>query len=749
MRQRRATTSSSLCGFLVAGLLVAPAGAAEATALRSPDVSNQKMWQEALTALGNGKFDDSLRLMQEVAEKSQGDRRVQNVSHWVADFGKLQAERKERIRADYEKYVTWVKEETAKGAWKQAMWDAAMAFNNAEDPEAFRREPWLTEAVEGAVKAAAEYEKDRKWVKAATIYVRLTEIFPTNKEYRDALDRCQAHLRLEYTYTADSDWRATVADIQPEMAREAFRKIDSEYLREPEFKQAIVRGLEQVLRVAQEPKIAKELAGLNNKDAVEEFVSRVNVRLKYARQSDKQTVDDLISVFNRVLQINDETRLLPQNVLVYEFVQGALQPLDRFSDMIWPADLQEFNKHTQGRFSGVGIQIRKGPGEPIKVVSPLEDTPAYRAGIQPNDTIVKINGKSALKYTINAAVREITGPPGTYVTLTVKRPGQEKEFDVKLERQEITIFTIKGFERDAEGKWKYMIDPVNKIAYIRMTNFTEGTIDELKEVIRQLRNDEGMRGLIFDLRGNPGGPLKSAVEVSDLFLDGDKKIVSTKDRHGKPWQMSSGDDVHFTDFPMIVIANRISASASEIVTGALQVHGRALIVGERTFGKGSVQQVLRLNNSPAFLKLTTAHYYLPDGRCLHRDEDSTTWGVDPDVEVKLVPKEIVKAADLRLKTDILKGVNQKELTSEELKAVTEYKPSTKPATSTAEEKEDDEAAEEEEELEEPTREDPNDWPEIDPQLEAAMMLMRVRLESNYPWPLNPPKVASVNRNGDS
>jgi carboxyl-terminal processing protease len=188
------------------------------------------------------------------------------------------------------------------------------------------------------------------------------------------------------------------------------------------------------------------------------------------------------------------------------------------------------------------------------------------------------------------------------------------------------------------------------------------------------------------------------------------------------------------------------------VAGALQFHGRALIVGERTFGKGSVQQVLRLNNNnAAFLKLTTAHYYLPDNRCLHRDEDSVTWGVDPDVEVKLVPKEIIKANLLRLKTDILKGVNQKALTAKDIEALTEYKKATQPADGTGSQtrpgeaaghEEDEEETEETEEDVETMRDDPNDFPEVDAQLEAALMLMRIRLESNEAWPLRPARMAA-------
>jgi carboxyl-terminal processing protease len=290
-----------------------------------------------------------------------------------------------------------------------------------------------------------------------------------------------------------------------------------------------------------------------------------------------------------------------------------------------------------------------------------------------------------------------------------------------------------------------------------MSNFTEGTIDELVEVVSRLKDKEGMRGFIFDLRDNPGGPLKAAVDVSDLFLDAEKLIVSTKDRHEQPWVKTSSNEKHFTDFPMVVVANRYSASASEIVTGALQVHNRALIVGERTYGKGSVQQVLPLNHSRlAFLKLTTALYYLPNGRCLHKEDDSTTWGVDPDVLVDLVPKERIKVNAHRLKKDILKGKNQKQLTEEELEEVAGYEPSTQPAddedgkapdeaekgaepdealqdSAPGAEKEFSPGEGEEDEEEMITRSDPNDWPEIDPQLEAALLLMRIRLETNQPW----------------
>jgi carboxyl-terminal processing protease len=404
----------------------------------------------------------------------------------------------------------------------------------------------------------------------------------------------------------------------------------------------------------------------------------------------------------------------------------------------------EFNKHTQGRFSGVGISIRKAAGEPIKVISPLKDTPAYRKGIRPGDMITKVDGDPTEKISITEAVRRITGPTGTTVTLTIERPGREMPFDVELVRQEIIIYTVKGHQRQDNGEWDFMIDPERKIGYVRMTNFTENTIDEMKNVIHRLRVQRGMRGLIFDLRGNPGGPLKAAIEVTDLFLDGEHRIVSTKDRHGSPWVKSSTDDAHFTGFPLIILADDSSASASEIVTGALQIHGRALVVGERTYGKGSVQQVIGLNNTNrAYLKLTTALYYLPNDRCLHREDDSEMWGVDPDIEVRLVPKEFIKMKTLQLKDDILKGKDQDALTEDQIRDVTEYGRSNDDDEEDQDEPREDKAevAEEADDemdacqatLEELDRDDENNFPEVDPQLETALMLMRIRLESQFPW----------------
>lgn len=721
------------------------------------DASLQAQWVEGLRMAQTGAFDQAARHVDAIVAAGVSDVRVQKVKKWLHELAEMQAARLERTEKDYRKYVEWVhddmqahQEDERRGWWRLAAVDAARAYNSAPDREAFLKEAWLEELVEGASKAAAEYEKEGEWLEAARIYGPLADMLRHRKELKQALERCQAYIRLELIYSEDADWETTVKNIFPSMATDAFRKIEDNYLSDPSFKDAAAAGLEQMLRMTRVEKLGKTFSALNDRDKVEEFSDRLEVRLEQVRRAGTLGVEGLVEIFERVLTINREINLFPQTVAIYEFVHGALQPLDPFSDMLWPANILEFNKNTQGRFSGVGIQIRKRPGEPILVVSPLDDTPAYRKGIQPNDLITEIDGRPTDKITITEAVRRITGPPGTSVTLTIERVGEEKPFPVKLERQEITIFTVKGYERDEKGEWKYMISPEEKIAYLRMTSFTENTINELRKTLHQLRDKEQMRGLIFDLRGNPGGPLKAAVDVTELFLGKGKKIVSTKDRDGQVWSKSSSNSVRFNDFPMIIIVDETTASASEIVSGALQIHKRALILGERSFGKGSVQQVLPLNRTNlAYLKLTTAHYYLPNDRCLHREEDATTWGVDPDIHVRLVPKEFVRMNELRLKKDILKGLNQDALSEDDLKSVTEYKSNSDETDESAEESASEEKAEPAEDDDDtdvvdeskldPPRKDENEFPAMDPQLEVALAMMRIRLESGVDWPFSPPE----------
>ncbi len=340
--------------------------------------------------------------------------------------------------------------------------------------------------------------------------------------------------------------------------------------------------------------------------------------------------------------------------LFEDAIKGMLGGLDPFSNYIPPEQLDEFNKATRGRFGGIGIQIgmRKGL---LTVISPLEGTPAYQAGILAGDVIVEIEGKSTDGLTLNDAVKVLTGDPETKVTMTVRHmTGETKE--VTITRAIIEVKTVKGFNRDEDGHWIWMIDPEKKIGYVRVTGFVDNTVDDLKLALDELRAED-MKALILDLRFNPGGQLKSAIEMVDLFV---KKgiVVQTKGRTTPYWEATATEAGTLPVFPMVVMINPFSASASEIVSGALQDHNRAIVVGERSFGKGSVQNVIPLEGDESALKLTTSKYYMPSGRNIHREEDMTDeeeWGVVPDIVVPMEPEDYVAIIRARQAADVIHG----------------------------------------------------------------------------------------------
>jgi carboxyl-terminal processing protease len=347
---------------------------------------------------------------------------------------------------------------------------------------------------------------------------------------------------------------------------------------------------------------------------------------------------------------------IPQEVIDVEFTDGLTEQLDRYTQVIWPEKMDEFRKQTMGSFEGIGVQIQMENGL-LKVVSPLEDTPAYRAGLQAGDYILKIDGHDAKNIDINEAVRQITGPDGTKVVLTIGRPGQPN-FEKAIARAKIQVQTVKGWKRANGSGWDWMIDPDSKIGYVRITNFNEDTAEHLQKALIDL-NKQGARGLILDLRDNPGGLLNIAVDVCEEFIKRGA-IISTRGRDGQPHPpVEASHRGRYQTGPLVVLINSYSASASEIVSGALKDHGRALMIGRRTFGKGVVQNLVRIDEkgdrpNPAVLKVTAARYYLPSGRCLHRTEGATDWGVDPVVDVPMTPRQTRKWLNFRRQTEIIR-----------------------------------------------------------------------------------------------
>jgi carboxyl-terminal processing protease len=298
-----------------------------------------------------------------------------------------------------------------------------------------------------------------------------------------------------------------------------------------------------------------------------------------------------------------------------------------------PEDVRQLEVDTEGEFGGLGIEITMDKYGVLQVITPLEDTPASKAGVQPNDRIVEIEGKSTYNITLMNAVNQLRGKPGTPVTITVIHEGTGRREKLTITRDIIKVRSIRAAR---------MVDDAAKIGYIRMTNFQRTTVEELDAAVRKLL-DQGMRALVLDLRRNPGGLLDSAVGVCDRFIESGV-LVSTRGRLPETvHRYEATKRGTYPNFPVAVLVSSSSASASEIVAGALQDHHRAIIVGTRTFGKGSVQSVLPLDEG-CRLRLTTAKYFTPSGRCIHRDVDAKEtdpWGILPDIEVKTTYEEEV------------------------------------------------------------------------------------------------------------
>lgn len=318
-------------------------------------------------------------------------------------------------------------------------------------------------------------------------------------------------------------------------------------------------------------------------------------------------------------------------------VEGMLRTLDPYSEFISEEDLPEFKEQTEGHFGGVGISVEYDPrtGQ-LVVISPLPDSPAFRAGIVAGDRIVAVDGEPIKNMSMDEAINRIKGPVGTKVTLSVLHPGAEEPVEITLTREDIKVESVKGWERRPDGGWNWILDPKYGIAYIRITQFTESTADDLKKAIEEAR-EQGMKALVLDLRFNPGGLLEAAVEVADIFLKAGQTIVSVKGRNVRSAEWKASGRGICQDVPMVVMINHFSASAAEIVSAALQDHKRAIIVGRRSWGKGSVQNIIPLADGRSALKLTTAEYYRPSGKNIHRRPGMTEkdeWGVVPDVEVR-------------------------------------------------------------------------------------------------------------------
>lgn len=370
-------------------------------------------------------------------------------------------------------------------------------------------------------------------------------------------------------------------------------------------------------------------------------------------QDDYELLSVLVDTLDQVER--NYVKDISRRELLEAAIEGVLEKLDPYSSYITQEDMDRFRTTVESSFGGIGIQITLERDQ-LRVLSPLVGTPAYRAGMMAGDRILEINGESTKGISIDQAVERLKGEAGTEVTIKFQHNDGSSAITTPIKREVIQVETVLGDLRKSDDHWDFMLDREHKIGYLRITAFSRDTTDEVREALLKLQA-EGMQALVLDLRFNPGGLLTSAIEIADLFID-EGKIVSTEGRNSKPRVWKAERDGTFEGFPMVVLVNGFSASASEIVAACLQDHDRAVVIGERTWGKGSVQNVIELENGRSALKLTTASYQRPNGHKIHRfpdDDEEDEWGVMPNegFEVKLDTNEMRALASYRRERDIL------------------------------------------------------------------------------------------------
>jgi len=566
--------------------------------------------------------------------------------------------------------------------WQAALAQARLAARlaDAAAKDALTKQAWFRELVSETEKRGETFARDGNWQDAFHVWASLKELTDDEERYGDKLHVASRHVRALRMYgprpttaaasrpaAADGNdedgppWREAVANVDADMVEKVIRQLDRSYVSAIDYRKLTCGALVSIQVLAEAPQVRETFAGLKDDKHRGMFLKAVAALIDSVQKRDRPDHVDLIIAMNSVLAASERTVNIPTEVLCVEFTDGFLDELDKFSSMIWPSEVADFEKQTMGHFCGVGIQISKELGQPLKVVTPLLDTPAYRMGIKSGDLIIKVDGKSTEKLSIDKLVKMIMGEKGTKVVLTVKRAGRVQDYAVARDR--IDIRTVRGWSREpATGRWDYFVDPKARVGYIRLTQFTERSAEDMQEALRKVQ-EAGARCVVLDLRFNPGGLLRSATDVANEFLL-NGRIVSTRGRRTRPTEVNADPKGLFLDGDLVVLVNEYSASAAEIVSGALKDWSRARVVGQRTYGKGSVQNVIPVRRDSALLKLTTAYYYLPKGRLLHRQNGAKEWGVDPDVEVLLTPRQTRRWLDIRRKTDIVQEVDPASLTED-------------------------------------------------------------------------------------
>ena len=551
----------------------------------------------------------------------------------------------------------------------------AREYGDETQKQAILDDYFVKDIINDALEMSAQYEREGKWLDAYSYcYYWLSRLDEENEEYEKRADELTEKVMIEMSLKDNSceTSRERHEGIRPRMFLKAVEVLHLSYIETVDYGEMTEKALkrcrylgevldgstEELAYEAKEGELVNWFSGLSS--------------LEHALENEFAVVtkDKFIEKFEEVLGLNIITIGIPEEVVVVQFADASFGALDPFTTLVWPWDVEDFQKNMRQEFPGIGVEISKATGT-LTVVSLLPDTPAYNSGLDADDEILAVDGEPTEDMTINCAVSKITGPKGTKVTLTVRHPGSDEVEDITIVRDRIVVPTIRGQRRKEEdqenGQWDHFVDPINKIGYIRVTNFTETTAPNLDEVLTKLEFD-GLKGLILDLRSNSGGYLSAAAEVADLFIE-EGLIVKSQPRSG--WGPVNREMAHKSGthpyYPVVVLVNRWSASASEIVAGALQdsKYERAIVVGERSYGKGSVQTITTFPGGGSQLKYTMAYYHLPSGqrvknRYMMEKQGRKDWGIEPDIEIELRSDEMRDMIDVQRANEVLTRADHDE-----------------------------------------------------------------------------------------
>jgi carboxyl-terminal processing protease len=470
------------------------------------------------------------------------------------------------------------------------------------------------------------------------------------------------------------DWKNALEGVNERILGEALSQVAAQHIDAVGWKPLIEGGLGMVRRLVTTPALAENFPALADQPTVAAFVAVIDEQAKAVGAAKAGEVD--ARTFGRAMAAlkaaNETTVKLPFEAVVREFGNGAMATLnhvfeDPYTEIFWPDRLRRFNQMIKGNFVGVGVLIRHNEAREIMIVNPLDGSPAKRAGAKPGDKIAAVNGVSTADWPLDRAVDTITGPAGTKVTLTLTREGEDKAIEMPLVREKIKMYSVQGWRKTgyndrSEPQWDWFVNPSDGIGYVRLTGFNEDTFADFARAIADMKSQHRLNGLVLDLRGNPGGLLQSAVAFVNTFVKSGR-IVAVEDRNGQELYAftASRQRAALADLPTVVLINEGSASASEIVSGALEAHDAAVVLGERSFGKGSVQEVHEIGgkgpDAEANVKFTVQHYLLPPkpgeakGRLVHKRPGSEDWGVIPDYTVKLTPAQMEEINKIRASAD--------------------------------------------------------------------------------------------------